>query len=583
MRVIVALVVFIGQASCLNLSTQLEKELTVLQNPAQCNGRMLLLHFTNMERDGLGSILHTVASAIAEGFHARRTVVLAPFDIVFTPGGTMCEERYGLECFVQPLGSCSFQDIPQAELEELYASGGHNLSQRLVWSDEARGNLAFYMPPLAYRQLPRPWWPSRLLHYVARLQPPLLRALHTLKGQLPWRRPVIGVHIRHGDSHVLHKPQLNFAVYIKALQQAVKAHKAKSVYVATDDKAVDEFAELWRRSQDDSKDAGGQEAIPLIVLDRIRVPSRGLEEFPYTHGGSRDYALEALQDLWLLSETDVFIGTLSSHFSAIPALLRYAKGMATTPTFLDISGVVNQSYQIGLLHVANLGRGPAADANVPHRWQKLSQRFLQFFPELIAHFEASFAMNSTDGLPSMSSQVFDLVRKSWQAGSALRPCPLLQPRHSSALLLHKGVELWNAGCSSAAQACWVEALGMAQPTHRTTALRHLQQARLFMEPSFGGRLHKGLTAQARHELEFWSSGRSASLVPALATCDEDPPASIAALSALGADLRESGELHAAHKCYQLAANVADGAHDHRSVAVTNLNVVQAELNSTRSR
>lgn len=57
------------------------------------------------------------------------------------------------------------------------------------------------------------------------------------------------------------------------------------------------------------------------------------------------YGTEAFEDMFLLAECDYQIGTISSHFSVIPGLLRFAKGYASPPIYLDIEKASKQEYQ----------------------------------------------------------------------------------------------------------------------------------------------------------------------------------------------------------------------------------------------
>jgi hypothetical protein len=204
----------------------------------------------------------------------------------------------------------------------------------------------------------------------------------------------------------------------------VRHHGAQTVFVASDDEEIGEFRRLWdegnRQDNHTQQCASGPDnhscASPprLIILDRIRVPSHSshiVGEFPYQFKGNVDYSMQALEDLWLLSESQHFIGTLSSHFSAVPALLRHAKGHFSLPSWLDLAGVRSGAFQIGLLHISNLGRGPRADKLIDERFRHVARRFLQLHEHLVPHFEASFSVNATDGLPVLSWQVFDLVVK----------------------------------------------------------------------------------------------------------------------------------------------------------------------------
>ena len=58
-----------------------------------------------------------------------------------------------------------------------------------------------------------------------RLSTPLEVTFQDLKQSIGWMPPVIGVHIRHGDSYVLQKPYLGFESYISALKKEIQRHE----------------------------------------------------------------------------------------------------------------------------------------------------------------------------------------------------------------------------------------------------------------------------------------------------------------------------------------------------------------------
>eukprot|EP00966_Prymnesium_polylepis_P091907 2127656-Prymnesium_polylepis.1 len=89
----------------------------------------------------------------------------------------------------------------------------------------------------------------------------------------------------------------------------------------------------------------------------------------------------ALEDLVLLSESSVFVGTASSHFSAVAAGMRYAKGQAANapPLFADEARVASGEYAVGLLHSANLHRSATA-VDKSRRWREATRRFVESVP-----------------------------------------------------------------------------------------------------------------------------------------------------------------------------------------------------------
>jgi len=115
---------------------------------------------------------------------------------------------------------CDFDaGISQQELLTLYQKGGTDTRARLLWSDESRGNIAYHVPPKQLRALPgiEKLWPAAVMRYTARPRRHLQAALVKWQRHEGWETPVLGVHVRHGDSHVLQKPQLGFGSYLEAM------------------------------------------------------------------------------------------------------------------------------------------------------------------------------------------------------------------------------------------------------------------------------------------------------------------------------------------------------------------------------
>jgi len=124
---IICLVVaeFVVVVCALSTVQQITHHIEEHQNPTQpCRERnLLLLHFVHRESDGLGSLLHTAASAIAEGIHLGRTVVLAPsnWSLTTSPihsgGPSRCSPAYRMECFFEQLSTqCDFEGISKQAL-----------------------------------------------------------------------------------------------------------------------------------------------------------------------------------------------------------------------------------------------------------------------------------------------------------------------------------------------------------------------------------------------------------------------------------------------------------------------------------
>ena len=102
-------------------------------------------------------------------------------------------------------------------------------------------------------------------------------------------------------------------------------------------------------------------------------------------------SLAALADLYALSEADVFVGSASSHYSAVAGMLRLLRARPSTSTSSSPSPspppiyaderplALRGAYSVGLLHAANL-RPDADAAGKADRWRVAARRLVESIP-----------------------------------------------------------------------------------------------------------------------------------------------------------------------------------------------------------
>jgi hypothetical protein len=209
----------------------LRAELLALQNPTDCQtARVFLILPFNA---GAGAHLEFFAGSLALALKANRTLIQMPHFWYYKDchgWNGLCDcERHALGCFVQELSRCLPNLYPEHTCSfwsELDATDPCVLMQRgptpsPVYMKE-RG--AWMRPddssaiPERWRHRSREWFFGQLTGF---LLSPTLFTLDLLDrrraelGMAPWQRPMVGLHIRHGDKPSEGGPVLPLSRYLE--------------------------------------------------------------------------------------------------------------------------------------------------------------------------------------------------------------------------------------------------------------------------------------------------------------------------------------------------------------------------------
>jgi hypothetical protein len=356
------------------------KYITKNQNPRECaQKRLLVLHSPQFQFEGTGSILKWIMFGLAEAVHSNRTLIWGrSIPVFYTRGkemGCFNPAQGGLfDCLFERISTCSLSDISDSELQQLGIKG-YDDSARVSLSHARRG-LAAYMPPLHLRDFPnmKTIWPAALASYVFRPKVQLRDFPLPESAAKTAPSKAYCVHVRHGDVQSLEKDYPNrklfsFDDYYNALRSMVQeiGETPGVIYLATDDENVLRAIHKWEKQWvvDSIKTcAEGDETVCNFVSDKehpVFSVRQGIRRSEYgTHffaarGGceknGRDLqalcgmqgdllslvqiltegldeevevarvALEAVEDINLLSKCAGFVGTGTSHFSTVSVLL----------------------------------------------------------------------------------------------------------------------------------------------------------------------------------------------------------------------------------------------------------------------
>lgn len=192
--------------------------------------------------------------------------------------------------------------------------------------------------PLAYRDMGLFWWTAQQWTWLLRPTRELAERVATAKENYSWedRRPILGIHVRHGDSCMSSEGSRTarkcegLEVYMKAIDQ-LKEYGYKSIFLATDDFAVaqqarDTFPQYYwligspSQSQARNKGNGWDHRFEQMAFESGDKSLNLKQEFQ-----------EVLTDIHLLSDVDGFIGKFTSNVDRIAYALNVGRRGCAVP------------------------------------------------------------------------------------------------------------------------------------------------------------------------------------------------------------------------------------------------------------
>lgn len=210
--------------------------------------------------------------------------------------------------------------------------------------------------PPAYQDLGLFWWTAQQWAWLLRPEGTLVAHLDAVKRTLSWEthRPILGMHIRHGDSCMQGEGSRTGRVCEDLhtyLRGAVKmaAYGYRAIYLATDDFAVvqqaraDYPAIYWltapqaTASQLRNKDGGANHRFEQLAYESGEKNMDLAHEFR-----------EVLLDVLMLADTDGFVGKFTSNIDRIAYALNFGvRGCAMPFVSLDAYWCNNYAIETG--------------------------------------------------------------------------------------------------------------------------------------------------------------------------------------------------------------------------------------------
>lgn len=253
-----------------------------------------------------------------------------------------------------------------------------SLKHRLGYSHPLLNDAALYTCPPKYREMNVPncdqWWAGQMMKRVFTLMPALQTTVndYILSNNLS-DRGYVGLHVRRGDAidcqyekriagHYL-QSQYGWDAYLDLAKHVSRMSGKRKIFVATDDPEGDEMLNGGAEKKKNNKIRNKNKKL-MMPLDLIKDAVTSVIFADSTNAGekpefklsdfgkfsrnkidatkftarNRDkalaHAIEALADLYLLSNGFVFVGATSSTFGAVASILNFANG-GLQPQLID--------------------------------------------------------------------------------------------------------------------------------------------------------------------------------------------------------------------------------------------------------
>ena len=170
------------------------------------------------------------------------------------------------------------------------------------------------------------WWTSQQLAFLLRPDDEFVSVISKLKTDLRWEahRPILGIHIRHGDSCSPDQVELkartceDLDVYMYHARNLSLKYGYKSIFLATDDpkmvEATKKYPEFnWLHRPD------------------IRAMREGLYEYTVLPSEFKMDAINYLTDVFMFADADGLVGKFTSNVARLSVALRYGQQRCLYP------------------------------------------------------------------------------------------------------------------------------------------------------------------------------------------------------------------------------------------------------------
>ncbi|CAH1803122.1 unnamed protein product [Owenia fusiformis] len=279
-------------------------------NPSDCKtAKYLLCEWPTMVW-GLGSVTHHILYCLSIAVLTKRVLLIDAKN--FYP-------RKWSSYFLEPSDKCwnhtresyidwyELDDIETSDEQvvRLFYNTTKNFNRTRDYPDMMPysfiKNMTLYKQIQGHHKQPELWVVSQLVKYLYELNSNFKKRLQKTKEWIGYKHPIVGVHIRRGDK-IREAPPVPTHTYMEHVaryyEHTPNAEHESLVYLASDD------ANVYNETTNEYK------AYRFVYID------------PSTTGRKLD---RAVADLFLLADSDFFVGTFSSSFGRLIHELRQQK------------------------------------------------------------------------------------------------------------------------------------------------------------------------------------------------------------------------------------------------------------------
>jgi hypothetical protein len=309
---------------------------------------------------GFSAVLVSIIKPVLFSMHTG-LVPLTPKLRHFTADNKSCPNK-SLACHLQPFSKCdargadlptgSFQGAPTTESRQ------QPISMRFD-KDAVNKNLSFALrgKPVLPESMQQSGWflaSQAVLSLLVRPSQSVQARIDMFVKSTRWDNfgPVLGVHIRSGDACLkteetfLSRKCYDVSKYVEQVRRMIDTYAFKSIFLATiSDDTVREFRSLMTGT------------VPVFTSVELRLRDADADK---PMSGPFMSAQDELLDIFLLSQTDGFIGTFSSNMGKVIFPLMTSSCMKPfvsldVPWYAD-RGIVKGGYVPGATQLDSLGQ-----------------------------------------------------------------------------------------------------------------------------------------------------------------------------------------------------------------------------------
>jgi len=319
------------QAKCtgelgVKIHNQLQADLHTAQHPSDCNGRFLIW---KLGKGGFGQEVRKLAYQLAIAYAENRTLVLDTSTPWKYTDKELCPEQ-SLYCYFEPITQCTMDDVYRVHQQNRGESpipvwSEDTPNERVVFGHYNTSKWRFFTPTQYGTLLSLEWFRSELLYYV--LQPnEYTQAIVKeekeklgLPTQVDHVLPYIAIHVRGGDKHTEYKLH-PFQEYLNKAKWFKTLYGVPNIFLVSDDAEVisqaleqpEGFNIIWSLND---RDKGGSQEVSEV---------------------GHQVMVKVLKDIFIASQCQFWIGTLSSNFGDTIWELMVARNAGTVPPYVSL-------------------------------------------------------------------------------------------------------------------------------------------------------------------------------------------------------------------------------------------------------